>query len=205
MVWFAGLPEVPQQRWMVCEATPVAYVPHLLELLLAQPIRNAEARTGWAYYQRTRCILSPFWVIQGSDIGHKYKYSIQESQARESLGFSGEAPAIGMRRYAEPSDRTWPVLAEQALTRRYRLVALAKAHEQRETDYVLAQRRGVIALGNDVVDATRDAAPAIMDGALSTRVDDRTLADGNASEDDAYYLETGQVPLDPVAMAALRP
>jgi hypothetical protein len=77
-------------------------------------ILNRELMTRWAWdiHIKTGAYPQPFWVVQGSDGGHKWSFTEEESRVAGMNGFPDEPPEPGSLPYA-PLDKR--VLAKIAV------------------------------------------------------------------------------------------
>lgn len=131
LYWEEGYPWEPCNRWMIGQVTPLERIPpvyleHLdgpdpadLGYLFKGKWHSTVpiSRKQWRFYQATGCLLKPYWVLQGTKGGHRYKYSRHERITIEINGGDPEAPYPGKLPYAVPDERTF-----LALTARDRLI-----------------------------------------------------------------------------------
>lgn len=71
----------------------------------------------WQLFQQTGRFHKRWWVVQGPDGGHPYRYDAFEQKYRKMKGESPDAPRIGALPYAEPDLRTWGRIAGLNLLR----------------------------------------------------------------------------------------
>lgn len=69
----------------------------------------------WKAYQETGCYGRIWWVIQGTQGGHRRMYDQIEEAVAKASGLELEPPIMGSLPYAEPDNRTWDAIrtAEQ--------------------------------------------------------------------------------------------
>jgi len=128
--WEAGDTWEPIQRWMIYQVLPKASVhPSILKELAGPHPRSAGryseklgcwvdgpapsiSKTQWDLYQRFGGYAQPYWVLQGSEGGHRYalhkyeKVLLWLATGRRDVFAPGELPAC------EPDERTWEHLYE---------------------------------------------------------------------------------------------
>lgn len=71
----------------------------------------------WRLFQETGRFHARYWVVQGPDGGHPYRYDTFEQKYRKMRGEDPDAPRIGALPYAEPDLRTWNRIAGLNLLR----------------------------------------------------------------------------------------
>lgn len=216
LFWVAGTPDDPVQRWLVYQAVPVQ---HLAEGRLEAFLAFAPCRCptwpagmrGWDapcprcghrpsperqrvldYYLATGCLAAPFWVIQGTDGGHKWRYSAEEAAWARWAGLPDEPPAAGELAYADCDQRVVRKLRAYDLAQRAQ-TSLAAASE---TDRVAAEqglRKAMLAAYSlEAQDTVRDGWNALS--GLTNVVHDtpRQLAHDDDWVDE-QFVETGAV------------
>ena len=80
-------------------------------------------RQAWLLYREYHAWARPCFVIQGSNGGHKYRYTSWESRLSMAAGGRKQPHAAGDLPYAEPDSRTWESLklfADPDLMKKYR-------------------------------------------------------------------------------------
>lgn len=84
-------------------------------------------RTAWEIFQRFGGWARPYYVVQGSAGGHRYKWHPWEAKLSQMVGGPPDTPAPGDLPYAEPDLRTWAAIkkADLALKHRMTLTAIA--------------------------------------------------------------------------------
>jgi hypothetical protein len=124
LVWEAGDPWSPVQRWVIYTMTPIWRVP----MGIANELRGPAPRTfgfydtsrkkfvrtrqslinqqQWLLFQRYGYFGRPLWVIQGTQGGHLRRFTDVQSQISQMNGGPDEPAAPGELAYAEPDDRT---------------------------------------------------------------------------------------------------
>ena len=137
LYWEPGYAWQPIERWMVGRLWPRHKLPTYIErrwldgpnpatlgywdkkasewVSLAPPI----SRRQWAVWQKTQCFMDPYWVVQGSGVGHKYRLSRQEAIVSALHGGQKDTPAPGELPYAEPDERMFGLLAQEDLVRKH--------------------------------------------------------------------------------------
>ena len=207
MRWVPGGKRQPVNRWMVFECWPVQYVraarPDLWEQLWLSPVDDATLDWQRDYVRQHWAVPLPMWVCQGGPVGHPYTYTPAEKTRSMQAGWGPLAPEPGSLPYHTPvMELLVPILWQRDLRNR-RVVDAWAERQQREEQAVREQRKATVRLaGEEVGDLVKDAMPAILEGYGARRVDDqvnstkdavRLNADGNASEMDARYIETGRI------------
>ena len=172
--WFAGWPYEPVNRWVLYECSPkLEFVPDgVLDSLQgpnpreigkwqADPAVPGKKRwiteslvsyNQWAIYRDTHCYPSLWWVIQGTQGGHKWKLSLDE---QAFLGASGiearDTPAPGALPYAPWDERVKAQVVRADRLRRWRETL---GWDDRQTDkhhaaaFVRRERAGLRRLYN---------------------------------------------------------
>lgn len=151
LFWESGSPQEPVQRWTLYEATPVALVqPWRLGMFLADPPCRCsyESRTlarcprchgmqspGRSrilkYLHETECLALPYWVIQGSDGGHRVRYGQAEEKWAALMRRPSAPPTPGSLPYAPFDQRVVRKVRQfDRALRAFRSLADAVAHEQ---------------------------------------------------------------------------
>lgn len=147
ILWEAGDPWRPVERWVIWQVYPEGVTP----ILLADAIKGPHPRsTGhacfagycgcdvkanawvggpsqtdgldrmqWELYQQTRRFHKRYWVVQGYHGGHRRRYTDVESMVSEMHGGPDQPPAPGDLPYATPDMRTWRAIGAMDLMRRY--------------------------------------------------------------------------------------
>lgn len=66
--------------------------------------------TGWRAWLEPGCFPKLYWIIQGSEGGHKWKLSPTERQMLRLRGLDRDVPAPGDLPYVEPDERVWSMI-----------------------------------------------------------------------------------------------
>jgi hypothetical protein len=123
--WESGTPEAPAQRWVIYQALPFQYVdPVVMEGFLSDhPCRcirrnllgercpkcfGIESPGRYRIEQHlysTGMFARPYWVIQGTNGGHRRLYSQVDQQAARLMGQPAEPPETGSLCYAPLDNR----------------------------------------------------------------------------------------------------
>lgn len=124
---------IPIERWLIYQRVPMYATP--LTLHAPPPSTNRRVRSHPRHpnlvlglmdrvqrdlYRETGCYHQPYWVLQGTQGGHRRNYDRTEEQLAQLLRLPQEPPALGKERYAEPDVRTWAKLYELDTLRRYK-------------------------------------------------------------------------------------
>lgn len=128
--WEPGDPWEPIQRWIIYQIMPKATIhPSILKQLEGPHPRSAGrysgklgrwvdgpapdiTRTQWDLYRQFGGYATPYWVLQGTEGGHRYALEKHERvllymvTGRRDVAAPGELPAC------EPDERTWASLRE---------------------------------------------------------------------------------------------
>ena len=210
--WESGTPADPIQRWVLYECVPVPCMTAdtLTALSLAPPCRCV----GWQPNDYTVCdhchgiqspgrlriwesvirrglFPRPFWVIQGTHGGHKYRYTPQERSWALWAGLLGEPPVPGELPYAEPDNRTWGRIRE--LDRlRSAFADLAQADEAtRHTAEQELRRATIQQFNTEMYDTVRDTWGALAPRIYTTHTNRWAGVDDDRT--DADYVSTGSL------------
>ena len=175
-VWESGTPVEPIQRWEIYEATPLAYVPEWkIGAFHADP--PCRCATPWTpeprcprcqglnspgryrildYLRQTECLALPFWVIQGTQGGHKHRFNQVEQQWQRMMGRKEDPPDPGSLPYAPFDNRVTRKLRQY--NRAWRAYAnLATAYGEEVKDAQLAFRKALSDYVDNSVGAEFDA------------------------------------------------
>jgi hypothetical protein len=128
LVWEAGDPWEPGQRWVLYELYPLhatdpvlladcrgpnprerAYYDQVTRQFVADP-NCLVTQTQWRLYRETGRYGQPFWIVQGTKGGHKRWFNRTEQKLCKMAGLPPEPPSIGDLPYADPDGRTWAQL-----------------------------------------------------------------------------------------------
>lgn len=132
MVWMAGDPWEPVQRWVVFGLEPRTVSPQawywpeldrpsprdaghydrVARRFVASPHQLFDLLT-WTLYRETGCYARPFWIVQGRLGGHKVAYTTLEERYLRSRGLPDTPPNLGALDYAEPDERTFEAIGTQ--------------------------------------------------------------------------------------------
>lgn len=185
LFWEPGFPDDPVQRWVLYDAVPVAYVPQWkrdafnAERLCECPvvptrIEHCEKCAGLVspgrkralqYLRETECLPFPFWVIQGEQGGHPYRYTQVEVNWAKLLGQPGEPPQLGSLPYADFDQRVIRKLRAYDRTRTaFSTLLAAEAHQRKEAE--IAFRTALAAYVDNAVEAAFDELPMTRRAAL---------------------------------------
>lgn len=194
---------VPQSSWAVKFARN--FQPCLCRRKLEAWRRGACTQvtlTQWKLFRRTGYVGRPFWVIQGSNGGHKYGFTHEEQMMLEESGYKGvlEPPGPGVMEYAPFDERV-----VKHITRFNRLWAFRNqlGEYRRTMGENYAQYRATVdrELRRQLVDHLaeqmkeptelflRAAKAGEMDKKRRTSVDYERLEDASTR----HYIETGQI------------
>lgn len=77
------------------------------------------SRRQWRFYQDTGNYLRPYWVVQGSNGGHRYQWNFAERRIIAMNGGNPEAPYPGQLPYAVPDRRTFAEIGKADMLRRH--------------------------------------------------------------------------------------
>lgn len=199
--WVAGTLEAAIQRWVLYEVTPPAHVPkaakeafhHMHNHERREDHTAEEQRMLRAFFERG-VWLRPFWIIQGEQGGHRYRFLQSEQRELELMGLPTEPPLPGDLPFAPFDERVvrqimqWDVLRKgyadirsgQA-TERARL-----AQEWRTTFLDWLQRQ--LTLENVYNDVSLDDA-----GDHIPRVAREAMPEERLAEIEQTYIETGRL------------
>ena len=139
LVWEPGRPWEPVHRWVVYQMRPISATPSIFrEALLGEdPLKLGKvfAKDGrlqfedsvhtsvnhrqWVLFRETGCFGAPYWVVQGSPEGHKYRLDKLESTISQKHGGPKDTPAPGELPYAIPDMRLFRKLLEKDRIRLY--------------------------------------------------------------------------------------
>lgn len=129
LVWMAGDPWAPVQRWVIYDMEPRGvnpegwyweelagpdprargYYDQALKRFVASEDQAMDALT-WRLYRETGCYGRPFWLVQGTTGGHRWDYTQLEARLARQMELPTEPPKPGSLCYAEPDQRTWDSL-----------------------------------------------------------------------------------------------
>lgn len=182
------------QRWVVFEAVPFPYCLPVVSGLDPSLIRT-DPLVGWAwdYAERHNAFPVPFWVAQGTHLGHPFSYNVIE-KAQAGVGLLPAAPPqIGELQYVEPNAQMFQAIRRRKIINRRLQDAMAERELVREQAERQARQTMLNQLDvqlHDAVDAASrefvDTAPTMERGqANRANIDDEHLAE---------YVETGHLP-----------
>jgi hypothetical protein len=150
--WEPGAPEAPAQRFVIYQAMPFQYVPEAVmdAFLELRPCRcltrgafgelcpkcggieSYARRRIETYLYDTGCFARPYWVIQGTNGGHRRLYSQVDQQVARLTGQPPEPPDTGALCYAPMDQRVVGRIRRHDLAQRaFFALQDAAAHEQR--------------------------------------------------------------------------
>lgn len=125
LFWVAGTPAAAIQRWVVYEAMPAQFVSDAFREGIAYMLTHeraedhtAEERRLLQYWTQHNALLRTFWIVQGPNGGHKYRYDRTESRMLELMGLPSDPPLPGDLPYAEFGDNVLEQLAKWDLLRK---------------------------------------------------------------------------------------
>lgn len=212
--WHAGTPESPVGRWVIFECIPhdAAKVFGLLEDMDVR-LAEDEARARelnhrytpdpllvWAkqYHEQTNTLPTPFWVVQGYEGGHPFKYTPAEQVLAKAGFLPADIPAIGQLAYAEPDRRTYRAMAQRAEMKRL----VKDPYEARELARALAKRMQRKALVEESKELAREMVDEHADTMLGAsapvaREDAKGSVTDLSDEHIDRYIETGALHLNP--------
>lgn len=126
MVWVAGDPWAPVQRWVIYDMEPRGINPDgwyweelagpdprtrgYFDVVLGRFVASEEQAIDhltWRLYRETGCYARPFWVCQGTTGGHRWDYNALEERMAQQAELPTTPPRLGSLAYAEPDQRTW--------------------------------------------------------------------------------------------------
>ncbi len=141
---------------------------------------NRELMTRWAWqiHIATGHYPTPFWVVQGSEGGHKWAFSQQEEKLAKIKGFSGDPPEPGSLPYAPLDKRVIAKIAPFDQLPLWNVMSRA-FHEMDERD--LDQRE------NDMLVAANTQLWNWMDSQVDKTVEESGLA--SAGDPGAGYRD----------------
>lgn len=137
LTWVAGDPWQPIGRWCIYQMLPIDRVNALVRESLLGPSPRVRGRYDevlgrfipdldcnvdliqWQLFQKTRCYGRPYWVVQGTEGGHKKLFNRAERAVCRMNNAPDEPPAIGDLPYAAPDQRTFDKLLKHDLARSY--------------------------------------------------------------------------------------
>lgn len=67
-------------------------------------------RRQWELFRETGCYATMYWIIQGTQGGHKRRHTTTEQKVLEAAGLPGTPSDPGALPFAEPDNRTWDAL-----------------------------------------------------------------------------------------------
>jgi hypothetical protein len=134
LIWEAGYPWEPVNRWMIYEMLPPhAVLPDILEQLMdaAPPKGHWDAvldeyiheddktitTRAWHLWREYQCWGRPLWVIQGKNGGHKRWFNPTEKKLLQLAGLPSEPAAPGDLPYAPFDNRVIAKLVQHDLLR----------------------------------------------------------------------------------------
>lgn len=202
LVWVPGDRWEPVHRWCVYQMLPIDRAPSLVRDDLRGPSPRVRGRWDrvlgrfipdptcnvnllqWQLYQDTHCYGRPYWIVQGTQGGHKKSFNRIESQVARMNGAPDQPPLIGDLPFASPDQRTFDKLLKLDLVRSYGMLldraaknpAAIDEHDER----LLEDMRGKVWkwLESQVQDAVRSeksATRALQETARPTRFDEGKL------------------------------
>jgi hypothetical protein len=133
LYWEPGYAWEPVERWIVGRVWPKYLVPlHLQRAWFEGPNPATEgywdrksatwvptgagrfiSRRQWQFWQDHKQVLEPYWVIQGTGAGHRYRLTHPERVISRVHGGPPEAPAPGDLPYATMDMRTLGLLGQR--------------------------------------------------------------------------------------------
>ena len=195
LVWVPGDPWEPVHRWVIYQMLPIDRANDFVRADLRGPSPRERGRFDkilgtfqpdpncnidllqWDLYRATGCYGRPYWIVQGSQGGHKRTFNRVESTVSRMNGGPAQPALIGDLPYATPDRRTFDKLAKLDLARSYsfllsRVQARPEALEEHDEMIVEQMRERVWTwLESQVQDVVRDnraAARAIQETADTT-------------------------------------
>jgi hypothetical protein len=168
LVWIAGDEHEPVNRWGIFQMLPLDRAPTLVRDDLRGPSPRVRGRYDrvlgrfipdplcnvnllqWQLYQQTGCYGKLYWIVQGSNGGHKRQFNRMESVVSRMNGGPDQPPLIGDLPYARPDNRTFDKIAKMDLVRTYSylLDRASKAQHDAVLDMhdknILEQMRGQV-------------------------------------------------------------
>lgn len=200
--WHSGTPAAPTGRWVIFECLPadVADVFGQHAELFSEEQDAGDPLIRWArdYYDRTRTVPCPVWVVQGAEGGHPFSYTAAEAVLARAGLLPRWVPEIGGLPYAEPDQRTWAALHKRAALAKvvkdpYTARELARAVAERDVRKTLTTQAT-----EEMREVVDEALPQILEAAeYVTREDAPKTAASVSDEHLDRYIETGDLTLTP--------
>lgn len=161
LFWESGTPAEPSQRYVIYEATPLAYIPEWKLRSFWEgcgPQESPGRQRIRKYLEATECLATPFWIIQGQDGGHLRRYTQVDVNWAKLAGRPGEPPDVGALPYAPFDQRVIRKLRAYDRTRwAFANLVNAEQHEQREAE--IAFRSALSQYVDDAVESAFDDLP----------------------------------------------
>jgi hypothetical protein len=200
VVWEAGTPDEPVQRWVVWELMPKGWGhPEILHSLQHDHPDDRKALADvrqfalWRQHQR---LALPFFVVQGHNGGHRLVWSSEEGALMRLLGFDAEPPRPGTLPYAEPDGRTWARIREHNVLAKAQ-GDLRRAKQLKADERALLEKQyrtqAVQMMCEDLdYEVARDIARGLadVDVPVASAAHERALAWEDARDE---YIETGRI------------
>lgn len=137
--WEPGYDWEKVDRWMIGQVIPSASIAPAIRELLDGPnpadhghyeideygkrrwITDLPgvSRRQWHYYRETGNYLRPYWVVQGTNGGHRYQWTFAEKSIIRLNGGNPEPPYPGQLCYAVPDERTFAEIAKRDMLKQF--------------------------------------------------------------------------------------
>jgi hypothetical protein len=224
VVWEAGVPADPVQRWVIYECVPALAVPDLLARLWdeglctcpheAQVVHRGSCprcRRPWlparrwiyGYAARTGTIPQPCWIVQGARGGHAASYSRVDRGWSRLAGLPEIPPAPGSRSYAPFDERVMERLWAVDRLRRHE-GSLLKAWQRGEAQAEEQLRRAIVQAQNGAVqEAVEELGNGLPWDDMPVQEHGDWVVPEPAALDD-HFIATGQMPRRLVRKAGQR-
>jgi hypothetical protein len=183
------------QRWVIFDCIPFQYaIPYISSLTEDDLVYDPMIHWAWQYCLKHNAFPMPFWVCQGSPMGHPYGYNVIE-KAQSSVGLlPSQPPMVGELAYSEPSALTWEAIRRRSAINRKLKHALderERVKEQAQRDArktLLAQVEAGLA---DVIDETKHDVLANHARTVDVGAQDKANVTQDTFDE---YIETGVLP-----------
>lgn len=225
IIWEQGYAWEPVERYMVYQMVPAHAVdPEILEQLqdphppskhgnyYDSHFDNGDGTTGkfilnpdcliteraWNMYRETGCWGRPYWVIQGTNGGHKRWFSKNEKKLLRLLGLPDEPAAPGDLPYAEFDEkceanlRLVDVLKGAHSELRRRRALSTQGHEERESETEKAFRIQLMRfLADQVAEIAPDVHKGLVDSGAARMRGNQKAKEKFWEESEQDFIETG--------------
>jgi hypothetical protein len=156
--------------------------------------------TQWKLFRRTGYVGRPFWVIQGSNGGHKHSFTHEEEMFLEQAGLLTKAPGVGVLDHAPFDERV-----VRQITAFNRLWAMSNSIEEfkntmgpgyeryRKTVDTELRKQLVKHLSEQMKEPTELFLRAMKKGQLDNKPRTEIDYDRLAEENEKHFVETGEI------------